>query len=163
VFALLWAPEKGLTPPAWGAGDFSTGFLGIIAPAVTPGFGSIFELRGLRQLEFELIVPVRGTLVGRGGNERRAFHQLSMGCAPGAGFAMNLHGDAALRLNRLIATAYADIKARIGNGRLTETAEEADADVNGQLPITHFFRFRGRLRDVCGCPIGSIYRNVCFI
>jgi hypothetical protein len=37
VFALLWAPEKGLSPPVKGAGDFSTGFLGIIAPALTSG------------------------------------------------------------------------------------------------------------------------------
>ena len=35
MFALLWAPEKGLSPPTQGAGDFSTGFLGIIAPALT--------------------------------------------------------------------------------------------------------------------------------
>src|SRR5262249_8190657 len=35
VSALLCLPESGLTPPVEGAGDFSTGTLGIIAPALT--------------------------------------------------------------------------------------------------------------------------------
>src|ERR1700722_15652187 len=33
--ALLCIPESGLTPALWGAGEFSTGTLGIIAPALT--------------------------------------------------------------------------------------------------------------------------------
>jgi hypothetical protein len=35
MYSLLCIPDSGFTPPARGAGDFSTGIMGIIAPALT--------------------------------------------------------------------------------------------------------------------------------
>jgi uncharacterized repeat protein (TIGR03803 family) len=37
MYSLLCIPDSGFTPPARGAGDFSTGIMGIIAPALTDG------------------------------------------------------------------------------------------------------------------------------